>query len=74
MAKDDFMEFDETKDIKLKDKPLLTVIEAAKYFGIGKNKMNDLSNKKEELVLWVGGRKLIKKDKMLEYLMKEYSI
>lgn len=40
------MEFDETKDIKLKDKPLLTVIEAAKYFGIGKNKMNDLSNKK----------------------------
>ena len=37
------MEFDETKDIKLKDKPLLTVIEAAKYFGIGKNKMNDLS-------------------------------
>ena len=52
------MEFDETKDIKLKDKPLLTVIEAAKYFGIGKNKMNDLSNKKEELVLWVGGRKL----------------
>ena len=42
------MEFDETKDIKLKDKPLLTVIEAAKYFGIGKNKMNDLSNKKDE--------------------------
>ena len=36
--------------------------------------MNDLSNKKEELVLWVGGRKLIKKDKMLEYLLKEYSI
>ena len=68
------MEFDETKDIKLKDKPLLTVIEAAKYFGIGKKKMNDLSNKKEELVLWVGGRKLIKKEKMLEYLMKEYSI
>ena len=68
------MEFDETKSIKLKDKPLLTVIEAAKYFGIGKNKMNDLSNKKEELVLWVGGRKLIKKDKMLEYLLKEYSI
>lgn len=68
------MEFDETKDIKLKDKPLLTVIEASKYFSIGKNKMNDLSNKKEELVLWVGGRKLIKKDKMLEYLMKEYSI
>ena len=56
------MEFDETKDIKLKDKPLLTVIEASKYFSIGKNKMNDLSNKKEELVLWVGGRKLIKKD------------
>ena len=68
------MEFDETKDIKLKDKPLLTVIEAVKYFGIGNSKMNDLSNKKEELVLWVGGRKLIKKDKMLEYLMKEYSI
>ena len=68
------MEFDETKDIKLKDKPLLTVIEAAKYFGIGKNKMNDLSNKKEELVLWAGGRKLIKKEKMLEYLMKEYTV
>ena len=34
------MEFDETKDIKLKDKPLLTVIEAAKYFGIGQARIN----------------------------------
>ena len=68
------MEFDETKQIKLKDKPLLSVPEAVEYFGIGKNKLHEVANKKDELVLWVGGRKLIKKDKMLEYLLREYSI
>ena len=36
------MEFDETKDIKLKDKPLLTVIEAAKYFGIQYDMCSDV--------------------------------
>lgn len=68
------MEIDETKQIKLKDKPLLTITEAVQYFTIGKNKMNDIANKKDDLVLWVGSKKLIKKDKMLEYLMKEYSV
>lgn len=68
------MEIDETKKVKLKDKPLLTILEAAEYFGIGKNKIYDLTNKKEDLILWVGSKRLVKKDLLLEYLMKEYSI
>ena len=68
------MEIDETKKVKLKDKPLLTILEAVEYFGIGKNKIYDLTNKKEDLILWVGSKRLVKKDLLLEYLMKEYSI
>lgn len=69
------MEIDETKQIKLKDKPMMTLLEAAEFTGIGRHKLCELSDKPDcEFVLWVGNKRLFKRDKLLEYLMKAYSI
>ena len=37
------MEFDETRQVKLKDKPMMTISEASEYFGIGVHKLYALS-------------------------------
>lgn len=39
------MEFiDPTKEVYLKDKPFLTLTEAAKYTGVGQHKLSELSD------------------------------
>lgn len=53
----------------------LTLEEAAAYFGIGINKLRELTNDDNcPCVLWVGSKRLIKRVKMEEYLSKLYSI
>ena len=69
------MEINETKQVLLKDKPLLTVTEAAAFSGIGKHKLYELSDDPNcEFVLWNGTKRMKKKKKFVEYLMKAYSI
>ncbi len=69
------MEMDETKQVKLKDKPLLTINEASEYFGLGIHKLYALSESPDcSFVLWVGSKRLLKKERLLEYLMQAYSI
>lgn len=53
----------------------LTLEEAAAYFGIGINKLRELTNDDNcTFVLWCGSKRLIKRKKLDEYLEKVYSI
>ena len=58
------------------EKANLTIEEAAAYFGIGINKLRDMTDSKEceKYVLWVGNRRLIKRRSFEAYLQSEYSI
>lgn len=48
---------------------------AAPYSGIGVNKLRELTNEEDcEFVLWVGSKRLIKKQKFNEFIEKSYSI
>ena len=62
-------------NVPIWEKSNLTVEEAAAYSGVGVNKLRELSNKKDcEFVLWVGSKRLIKRQKLDDYLKKQYSI
>jgi hypothetical protein len=66
---------DETRQVKLKDKPLMTLVETAEYTGIGRHKLYELSEKPDcDFVLWVGNKRIFKRDKLIEYLVDAYSI
>lgn len=57
------------------EKSNLTLKEAAAYSGIGVNRLRELSNDKRcSFVLWVGGKRLIKRRLLDEFLEKTYSI
>ena len=57
------------------EKSNLTLREAAAYSGIGVNKLRELSNDERcSFVLWVGGKRLIKRRLLDEFLEKTYSI
>lgn len=63
------------KEVPLWEKANLTLEEAAAYFGIGINKLRELSNNEKcPFVLWCGSKRLIKRVQMEEYLAKMYSI
>lgn len=62
-------------NIPLYEKPLLTLEEAASLFSIGLNKLRDLSNMREpDFVLFVGSKKMFKREKLESYLMQSFSI
>ncbi|WP_346848875.1 excisionase [uncultured Clostridium sp.] len=57
------------------EKSNLTLEEASAYFGIGVNKLRDLTNVKDcRYVIWCGNKRLIKRKLFDEYLEKTYSI
>lgn len=57
------------------EKSNLTINEAAKYSGIGRNKIRELTEDEGcQFVLWIGTRRLIKRRKFDEYIEKTYSI
>lgn len=63
------------KDIPFWEKSNLTVEEAARYSGIGINRIKELSNSSDcPFVLWVGSKRLIKKKKFEKFLEDQYSI
>ena len=62
-------------DVRISEKLLLTLEEAAAYTGIGINKLRMLSESENcPYVLWNGSRRLLKREKLSEFLMKQYSI
>ena len=62
-------------EIPFWEKSNLTLEEAAAYSGIGVNKLRELTNEEGcEFVLWVGSKRLIKKQKFNEFIEKSYSI
>lgn len=55
---------------------LLTIEEASDYFNIGYDRLRDLVDKPEAIdcVLFVGRKRLIKKEKMEKFLNEKYEI
>ena len=59
----------EKKEVPIWEKANLTIDEEAAYFGIGTNKLRDItSNPDCEFVIWVGTKRLIKRKKFEKYL------
>ena len=63
------------KDVPIWHKSNLTLTEAAKYFNVGMDKLRKITIDEDcNFVLWVGNKRLIKRELMDEYLKKQYSI
>lgn len=63
------------EQIPLWEKANLSLEEAAAYFGIGINKLRDMSNDDGcPFVLWNGNKRLIKRKALEKYLDNSYSI
>lgn len=62
----------ETKEVdlnQLKEKKLLSVTEASKLFGIGMNRIRELTNDKEcPFVIWIGSHRRIKREEFEIFL------
>lgn len=57
------------------EKANLTLQEASDYFGIGVDKLRDISNENDcKFVLWNGNKRLIKRKILEKYLELAYSI
>jgi excisionase family DNA binding protein len=69
------MDIDQTKQVLLKDKPFMTLPEAAKYTGVGQHKLSELSdNPNCDFIFWIGRKRMFKREKLVDYLSKAYSI
>lgn len=63
------------KEVPIWEKSNLTLEEASAYFGIGINKLRDMTNEKNcPFVIWCGSKRLIKRKLFDAYLEKVYSI
>ena len=57
------------------EKANLSLEEAVAYFGIGINKLRDMSNDENcPFVLWNGSKRMIKRKALEKYLESSYSI
>ena len=62
-------------DVPLLHRPILSVAEATEYFGIGSNKIYELTEKENcPFVIWIGSRRVIKRTAFERFLEKQYSI
>ena len=62
-------------EVPVWEKSTLTLDEAAAYSGIGKNKLRTLSDKEDcNFVLWIGSKRLIKREMLDEYIREAFSI
>ncbi len=63
------------REVPIWEKSNLTLEAAAAYFGIGVNKLREMTDDKTcGYVLWVGSKRLIKRKKFDEHLSHLYSI
>jgi len=62
-------------ELPLDSKPLLTLREASTYIGIGINKLRDMSNERNcDFVLFVGRKRMFKREALVKFLEKAYSV
>ena len=62
-------------EVPVWEKSTLTLDEAAAYSGIGKNKLRNLTDKEDcNFVLWIGSKRLIKRELLDEYIREAFSI
>ena len=63
------------KEIPIWEKSNLTLEEAAAYSGIGINKIREISNAKNcDFVLWVGNKRLIKRQRFDQFIDRSSSL
>lgn len=63
------------KEVPIWEKSNLTLEEAAAYFGIGINKLRQITDENDcQFVLWNGNKRLIKRKSFEQYLDAAYSI
>lgn len=63
------------KEVPIWEKQNLTIEEAAAYSNIGVKKLRELTADQNcPFVLWIGNRRLIKKQKFDKYVNNSYSI
>lgn len=63
------------KEVPIWEKQNLTIEEAAAYSNIGVKKLRELTADQNcSFVLWIGNRRLIKKQKFDKYVNDRYSI
>lgn len=61
--------------IPIESKPLLTLKEASRYTGIGINKLRDMSNERNcDYVLFVGRKRMFKREALLKFIDESYSV
>ena len=66
---------EEKRLVPVWEKELLSVKEAAAYFGIGENKIREMTDGQTcQYVLWVGTKRLIKRRLFQQVLEQQYSI
>lgn len=62
-------------EVPIREKANLNIEEAAAYFGIGMNKLRELTEDEQcKFVLFVGTKRLIKRRLFEQYLEQAYSI
>ncbi len=64
-----------TEKPSIKDKPTLTIEEAAALYNIGEHKLRELTDSDTcSFVLYVGRKRLIKRKQFDDYIAKAFSI
>lgn len=61
-------------DIPFYHKICLTLEEAARYMGIGINRMREICDAHEELNIWNGSRRMVKRQELENLIHREYSL
>ena len=62
-------------NVPIWEKCLLSVEEATAYFGIGVNKIREMTASKDcKYVVWNGSKRMVKRVPFKEYLENQYSI
>ena len=57
------------------ERTTLTLMEAVKYTGIGRDKLREISDREDcDFVLWVGNKRFLKREKLEEYIVKAFSL
>lgn len=63
------------KEVPVWEKTTLTLDEAAAYTGIGVHKLREITDdESNQLVLWVGKKRLIKRKPLEKYIDQTYSV
>ena len=63
------------KEVPIWERSNLTLEEAAAYFGIGINRLREMTNdENRKFVLWIGNKRMIKRKALEKFLDESYSI